>query len=65
MAMKMRLKLKNRSHGYDKSGISQDMDTNTLYMKCVSVYNVHMHQATPKATFEVHEKINGKVMQII
>ena len=26
-----------------KVELGQDMDTNTLYMKCVSVYNVHMH----------------------
>ena len=37
MAMKMRLKIKNRSHGYDIIDLGPDMDINILNIKCFSV----------------------------
>ena len=35
--MKMRMKMKNISHRYDITGVSQDMVTNLLNIICVSV----------------------------
>ena len=37
MTMKMRLKMKNRSHKYNKMVLGLDKDIKTLNIKCVSV----------------------------